>query len=167
MYFYVADQQVDVMPRGFYKLIYSVFDPKTMTSIDFEDLEHFLINTYNMTGPMSEKIITDNDTELNGKLNKNQYKDIMKQLYKVKPLVLSKRIEAFDKCDYNYNGYISKIELPCLHRQVEIKLKRTGSYVHLQPVEYILYDFDINEDGQLNFLEVNKFMAELSTDFYP
>lgn len=138
-----------------------------MTSINYKDLENVLTNLYDMPGPMSYRIIIDCDKEHKGHLNTNQFKDIMKQLSNVKPLVLSKRIKAFNDCDLNYNGYISKIELPYLYRHVEIKLKRTGSYVRLLPIEDILNNFDINGDGNLNFLEINKFMAKISTDFYP
>lgn len=117
--------------------------------------------------PASEKIVIDYDTKQRGELNKNQYEDIMNQLLDVDMSVLYRRILIFDNADENHDGYIDLTELPNLRYSMELEIKRTGNAIGLHTIDHIVKHFNMNGNGNFNFLDINKYMADLKMNFGP
>lgn len=153
------------MHDEFQKLIYSSFKSEIIPNVDLKNIALMITFLYNISIPMSEKIVFDYDTENNGKLNKNQYENIMSQFFIVDKSVLKNRVEVFKSCDSNNDGSINIKELRNLHVYMQNYLISTNQKCELYDVDYVMETFSMKGDGKLNFLDVNKYMNELNINF--
>lgn len=119
-----------------------------------------LILLYNIPYSLATSSLIECDFDSDKTLTLNQYSNIMRQVYNIDLNILSKRIEAFEKymiqdiavitCLDLYNNYYNIIEI--LNEALD--LSKTYS---LETIKL----YDKNNDGNLTFLEFNKFINDV------
>lgn len=120
---------------------------------------------YDLPVDVTDKIINDYCDQDNGLFNSTEYENIMAQLITVDERILKRRLNVFNKFDYNKDGYIEVEDLPDLHTHMKNELENTNNTRHLYSVEFVLNHFNKNGCGQFNFLDINKYMQHLHLEF--
>lgn len=120
-----------------------------------------LILLYNIPYSLATSSLIECDFDSDKTLTLNQYSNIMRQLYNIDLNVLSKRIEAFEKymikdiavinCLSLFHDYYNIIETLNEVRDL------SKTYYSLETIKL----YDKNNDGNLTFLEFNKFINDV------
>lgn len=119
-----------------------------------------LISKYNIPYSLVTSSLIKCNFDSDKTLTLNYYSNIMRELYNVNLEVLSKRIEAFEKHMRDDLGVIPCLDLYHDYYNIANILNEADlskKYCTLEKIK----SYDTNRDGNLTFLEFNKFINEL------
>lgn len=137
------------------------------TKLDFDYLITFLMLNYNLPHHIGLSILYDfSDNNGNHKLNQSQYEDMIRSLDDIDKEIFVLRIKLFEECDLDTNGYIGETELLKLYEHFNIDPKSTHDLLGLYTINYCMRNFDMNNDGYLNFIDFNSYIRETSLNVY-
>lgn len=138
-----------------YKRIFRRNRLRGMEKVSISTLAEFFVLKFNITHNAIIAILNDYNTQKDHSLNEKDFLFIVGQLNRFSVSELANRFEFFELCDKDHDGYISGIDICNGYR------KKPSSKISFQLVVAMLNAFDVNEDGNFNFIDFNYFQDEL------